>query len=459
MSESLPSAPPPARSYRDLLMAKQNGFVVDDYRFYVWRREEELIRSAIAFPQQYASCNITDSMFEAPLHRVAWSAIASLMASYPGIEQLDEGEIASTMQVLEPDVCSIAMTWMLAIMGDLPVTPRVGIDHVVKDLFYHHRLKRYASFHNSFFGRIGKETQLAEMQSELVGMSRDVIYEFEGEGHTAPPLAEMEWDARDTTKVNVVRTGIKAIDRAAGGGHGRGELLVWGGGTSHGKSFAAQRLLRLQAQLGQRALYISCEDAVELMMCRMLADYCSPSVSPKDIRMRSADPEVVDAGLARMRSELGDKITVVEHKKPTVDQVCNTIRYYRYARHVDMVIVDYLQAINDDESKGQKVMDTANVISKLKKCFTQCKVAGVVLTQYARNEYREGEEPSINAAKYAGDIENEAEILAFMWRDANDNLKVKLPKVKWSSAKQLKYIIPVNPVTGCHEEWQEDFSQ
>lgn len=455
-SPNLPAASPPMRSYRDLLMAKQNGLDVDDYKLFVWRREEELLRSVISFPQQYASCNIVPESFDATLHKIAWRAIVSLAESYPGIERLDEGDVASAMQTLEPECSTFATTWTLAVMGDLPVSPRVGLDQVVKDLFYHQRLKRYATFHSGFAKRVGKETQLAEMQAELVGMSRDVIYEYEGEGFTSPPLSDLAWDARDKTKVNVVRTGIKAIDRAAGGGHGRGELLVVGGGTSHGKSFAAQRLLRLQAQLGQRALYISCEDSIELMFCRMLADYCEPSVSPKDIRMRAADPQVVEAAQMRMRAEIGDKITVVEQKKPTVEQVCNTIRYYRYARHIDLVIVDYLQAISDDQSKGQKVADTANVISKLKKCFTQCKVAGVVMTQYARAEYREGEEPSINAAKYAGDIENEAEILAFMWRDSENNLKVKLPKVKWSSANQLRYTIPVNPVTGCHKEWQED---
>lgn len=457
--EQTPAALPPPQSYRDLLMARQNGFEVDEYKAHIWRREEELLRSVIAFPQQYVACKLTEAHFEAPLHKVAWRAVEDVLERYQGIEKLEGGEVVSTMNVLDPDSSSRSMNWMVAILGDLPVTPRVGLDQVVKDLFYHARLRQYASFHRSFFSRIGKDTGLAEMQAELVGMSREVVYEFEGEGNTAPPLADIGWDARDQSKVNVVRTGIPAIDRAAGGGHGRGELLVWGGGTSHGKSFAAQRLLRLQAQLGQNALYISCEDPIELMQCRMLADFCEPSMSPKDIRMRSADPDVVERAVSKMRQEFGDKITVVEAKKPTVDQVCNLIRYYRYARHVDMVIVDYLQAINDDKSSGHKVMDTANVISKLKKCFTDCRVAGVVLTQYARNEYREGEEPSINAAKYAGDIENEAEILAFMWRDVEGNLKVKLPKVKWSSAKQLKYFIPVNPVTGCHEPWQEDFSE
>lgn len=454
------SADEPVRaenSYRDLLMAKQNGFSVDEYRMFLWRREEELIRSAIAYPQQYSQTGLSDRHFEAPMHRVAWTALQNLMDAYPAYERFDGGTVVSEMMVVNSDMATGAMNWMLSVLGDLPVDPQIGMDIVQRDLFYHARLRNWASVQNKYFSRIGRDTNLVELQADIVSASRDVVYDYEGEGRMAPPLTALGWDARDRDKVSVVKTGFDAIDRAAGGGHGRGELLVWGGGTSHGKSFAMQRLLRNQARLGQSALYISCEDPLELMQCRMLADFSQPRLSPKEIRMRTADPEVVELAFENMARELGERITVIEHKKPTVSQVCNQIRYYRYARKIDLVIVDYLQAVNDDEPSGQKTLDTANVIAKLKKCFTECKVAGVVLTQYARNEYREGEEPSINAAKYAGDIENEAEVLVFMWKDKDDTLRVKLPKVKWSRAKALRYKIPVDMTTGCHGDWEEDF--
>jgi replicative DNA helicase len=452
--EAAPVAQP--KSHRDLLMAKQNGFDVEDFKLFLWRREEELIRSAIAYPQQYANSGLEVGHFEAPMHRVAWQAFESLVTTYPEMEKLDGGSFVSEMLSAAPEIAAGAMNWMLSLLNELPVNPEIGIDQIVRDLFYHARLRNWSSVQKRYFARIGKDTNLADLQASIVSTSRDVVYAYEGEGRVSPPLSSLAWDARDREKISVVKTGIDAIDRAAGGGHGRGELLVWGGGTSHGKSFAMQRLLRNQAEMGQSALYVSCEDALELMQCRMLADYCS-DISPKDIRMRTADPERVEAAFEKMRQELGDRVTVVEHKKPTVSQVCNLVRYYKYARKVDLVIIDYLQAINDDNPSGQKTMDTANVIAKLKKCFTECKVAGVVLTQYARNEYREGEEPSINAAKYAGDIENEAEVLVFMWKDKDDTLHVKLPKVKWSRAKSLRYKIPVNPITGCHGAWQDDF--
>lgn len=453
MSEKAPRV---ATSHRDLVLDRINGFEVDEFREFIWRREEELIRSSIAFPQQYSQCGIDARHFEAPLHRVAWTAIGRLMAAFPDSERIEGGSLVSEMMTVDPEVAGGATNWAFAILAEMPVDPRVGLEQVVKDIFYNVRLRGWKTLQTRYSERIGKEKDLVSLQAEVVSASRSLVYDFEGEGSTAQPLGMIRWDSRDRAKVSVVRTGIDAIDRAAGGGHGRGELLVWGGGTSHGKSFAMQRLLRNQARLRQSALYISCEDAVELMHCRMLADYCEPSVSPKDIRMRAADPEVVDRAASKMQKELGEYVTVVEHKKPTVSQVCNLVRYYRYARKVDMVIVDYLQAVTPDEPTNSKVNDTALVISQLKKCFTECKVAGVVLTQYARQEYREGEEPSVNAAKYAGDIENEAEILAYMWKDSDDVLHVKLPKVKWSRAKSLRYIIPVNPVTGCHLEWEED---
>ncbi|NCA17567.1 MAG: hypothetical protein EBS90_11075 [Betaproteobacteria bacterium] len=455
MTEQTP--PRPNISFRDLLMARQNGFAVDEYQFFLWRREEELLRSSISFPQQYARSGVLPEQLEAPLHRVAWSAITKLMDQFPELEQLDPGAVASAMADVDAAHSATAMDWVRILMADLPVDPRIGLDLVVKDIFNHSRLRRWSSVQNGYLARFRKETNVARLQAEVINTSRAMLFEYEGEGSPAQPLGAVEWDSRDRSKVSVVRTGIDAIDRAAGGGHGRGELLVWGGGTSHGKSFAAQRLLRNQARLRQSALYISCEDALELMQCRMIADFCEPSVSPKEIRMRTADPEVVDRAVSKMAKELGDFVTVVEHKKPTVSQVCNMVRYYRYARNVDLVIVDYLQAVTPDEPSNSKVNDTALVISQLKKCFTDCGVAGVVLTQYSRQEYRDGEEPSINAAKYAGDIENEAEVLVFMWKDSDDTLHVKLPKVKWSRAKALRYTIQVNPITGCHKEWQENY--
>jgi KaiC/GvpD/RAD55 family RecA-like ATPase len=448
-------------SYRDLLVLKVNGHAVDEFEFYLWRREEELLRSALNFPRHYVNCGITPGHFTAPLHVLAWSALIKLMEEMPAeakSQKPDPGLLLSTMRTMDSSLDGPRGTnWLNAMVSELPIHPEYGMGVHVKEMIHYNRLRNWCGQQQMLTARVGKDPDVTGIQSAIVSYARGFVYEVDGEQRVQVPLDCVEWDARDKSRAKVVRTGIGAVDKAAGGGPGLGELLVWGGGTGDGKSYAAQRLLRNQARLGQPALYISCEDPQELMHCRMIADFAEPHLSPKEVRLRMADPEVVDTALQRMKDELKGQITVVQKVKPTVSEVCSLIRYYKYTKHVQMVIVDYLQAVTEDDAKGDFVRETSSVIRKLKKCFSECQVAGVVMTQYSRKEYHDGEEPSINAAKYAGDIENESEVLVFMWRDKKKVLHVKLPKVKWSAAKALRYTIKVNSVTGCHGEWEDDY--
>jgi replicative DNA helicase len=159
------------------------------------------------------------------------------------------------------------------------------------------------------------------------------------------------------------------------------------------------------------------------------------------------------------RERCGDRVFIEEMKKPTIDQVLYKIRTYAYAQEVKVVLVDYLQAITDPEvSNGNKVQEMSSIISKLKRCATECKVALITFSQLARDEYRDGTEPGLNSMKYCGDIENESELVVLMWRDADGSLHVKIPKVKWTKARGARFIVDVDDVTGCFGEWRDDLS-
>ena len=114
-------------------------------------------------------------------------------------------------------------------------------------------------------------------------------------------------------------------------------------------------------------------------------------------------------------------------KKPRVSEVMDLIRRYRYSKEIDLVIVDYLQAIREDEQVINKVHEVSSIVSKLKRACDEAGVALILLSQYARDSYRDGTEPGLNSCKYAGDIENESEIMCLFWRDAEDVLHVKIP--------------------------------
>jgi hypothetical protein len=125
---------------------------------------------------------------------------------------------------------------------------------------------------------------------------------------------------------------------------------------------------------------------------------------------------------------------------------------------VRTVFLDYLQAVHPDGEVKDKTAEVSKNVRKLKKCAEENGVVLVLMSQLNRDSYRKGEEPTINDYKYAGDIENEAQLCVLMWRGDDGILRGKVPKTKWTAASNNKYIIEVEPITGCLGPWKDDFS-
>jgi len=460
--EKKPSPVPKPNSYRALLQAGANGDPVSSHKLFIWRREEDIIRAAFYYPRHYRHCGLEPAHFTAPLHGLAWQALFSLIDKDPERLKLSPEEFLSEIRLLDERHMGgpRGFTWVMTMLSEQPHDTSYGLGSLVRDVLTYHRLRRVKRQNKQFGKRVDKDTDLAGLQADYVAAASDMIYTIRGEGIVEDPISGLPWDASTKELGSLVRTGNSWLDAATGGGHGRGEMMVIGGGTNHGKSYAAERLLVDQGNLGQSALYISCEDPRELMYCRLVSDFSDPTVEPKEVRNRKADAQVVDSAIDRMKLQLADRIYVVERKKPTILEVCSAIRSYHYRFGLDMVLIDYLQAIrSSDEPMQNKVQEMGFITSELKRCFTECFVSGVVFSQYSRESYKDGAEPGINSCKYCGDIENESEIMVLLWRDADGLLHSKVPKLKWSRGGKMRFIVPVNEKNGCHQKWQEDFDE
>jgi hypothetical protein len=461
MSDEHPEQPElPIESYRDLLQAKANGFEVDEYQLAMWRREEELVRSATYHAAQYRGCGVRPVHFDAPMHSLAWQAITKLLGD-PQCKVIEGSVLLSEMRELDEDMAGGARgrNWISHLMSERPIPPRYGLETLVNEIRQKHTLEQWKGSFQQLCARVGRDKNVAMLQSDFVRKGIETSLEAHGNMAVKPPATEKPWDAKTVEKGSLVKLGIQRLDRVAGGGHGIGELMAVGGGTNIGKSYFARELWCLQGEQGNRALYVSCEDPEELMYCRTWAGYSSPPIAPVSIREKKADPEVVEQARMMFREKCGDRVFIEEMKKPTIDEVCFKLRTYAYAQDVKTAIVDYLQAITDPEvTNGNKVQEVSSIISKLKRCATECGVALIVFSQLARDEYRDGTEPGLNSMKYCGDIENEAELVVLMWRDGEGVLHVKVPKVKWTNSRGARFIVDIDEVTGCFVDWRDDLS-
>jgi archaellum biogenesis ATPase FlaH len=463
------------RCIRDMQMQGEpdhpdNAFIVTSEVMAVYQREHDLIRHVLQFPKELMDTGVYGEYIEVRDYKHAWKVVKRLV---------DEGH-CMVGQPVDPTMLLNALVtdyagddsyyvgmngdaWLDDLQSGRPPNLLTALRVIVPQWVARYQLRQKAFYSKQLTERINKEADPFPIQRDWEIEHKRALNENDGidVGKTLTQLVR-EHDPRDQSMRNLVPLGFPRIDKANGGGVGRGDMVVVGGGTSNGKSYFAQRILRNQAKAERHVLHVSVEDPPEIMVARTIADFSldihKDGAKPAMIRDRTAGVELVEQAQNLVAEGLGDFVHYVDAPKAKVSDLCRTMRKARNLYHIDMVIIDYLQAVQPDEPSNMKTNDVALIVTELKKCAKEIGVALVLFSQYGRDEYRDNQEPGINACKWAGEIENEAEVMILLWRDADGLLHAKVAKLKWSRSDHLRFIIDVDPNTGVLLEWHDDFS-
>jgi archaellum biogenesis ATPase FlaH len=458
-------AGPRFRSYRDIVLAHNSGEEVSLIQMELWRREEELLCAALRHGKKFLGTRITPAYFTAPLHRIAWEALLQIISEDPDVEHIDGALLVSTIRSLDQEelVGIRGDIWLDGVLAEDPLEFDDCMNTTVRELTQSH----WNRIWGGRFGRLIEESQedpnQARVQVEYLRAANSMALEIESQYYTTEAtFNKFAWNPFERETSNRVTTGLDFVDNASAGGHGRGELMVIGGGTGDGKTYVVLSMACEIARRGNRVLVIETEDSGELCYCRSVARLCDPLIAPAEMVKKKADPHVVQLAQKRFEAEVEDRLWVHPMKKPSISDVCQCMRHYRYTKGVDVVIVDYLQAVTGDDGPadvGNRPQEVSAAVSSLKKTADQLHVALILTSQYAREHYKDGKEPGLTACKYSGDIENESEIMLLLWRDAQDVLHAKLAKCKWARAKHLRYIVHVDETTGWPGEFEQDMTE
>ena len=430
------------------------------------RFEQEFVRQAMATPHALLGGIVTPVMFEYADYRAALEALEFLMKNSndlkPG-DAINDGALHAELSRRHPKYFSGSSGWIF--MQELRTLEAPGLEYALNYIAPQLRALYNMGHWSNRFSELARQARVHEMPTEIqndfrteadrIAMSHDGTVVGR---NSAAWATEAE---REEERPNVIPMGIPQIDEPTGGGHGIGELMVIGGGTGDGKSMMALDLCRKQAAMGGKILYISVEDDEVLIRCRVLAGYCGYSPAdlrkPPNLRPSHVDPVRVAQAKEQMLAELGERFYFICAHKATCAYVCEQIRKFRGLYGIEAVIVDYLQAIMPDEETGQKANDMALTVSKLKQTARKCGVALILTSQYNRDGYANGVEPTLTSFKWAGEIENETEIAVLIWRDEDGGRHAKIGKLKWAAIPKQKYMIQSNPVTGHFGQWLDDF--
>lgn len=226
-----------------------------------------------------------------------------------------------------------------------------------------------------------------------------------------------------------VPTGLTTLDDALGGYY-RGEYVVLSSRPGMGKSlFASSTLMRL-AMKGRGVHYISLEMTREQLAQRCVSDLVYNQHTPipyMDMRRRAVD----DYARERLRSaaqRLKDSSMVIEDAPGlTVPEIAARARaqqqrFQRQGKRLDILCIDHIGKVKPSgKYQGNKVNEVGEISGALANLAKDLGCTVMALSQLNRgveSQDRKNKRPMLSDLRSSGDIEQDADVVLFLFRAA-----------------------------------------
>ena len=276
-----------------------------------------------------------------------------------------------------------------------------------------------------------EEAELALYSVAETGEVRSGVQEFKAAAAEAVRLAS---DAKKHGgAVSGLTTGLKGINAKTGGFH-RSDLIILAGRPAMGKSalavnigFAcAHEFMKDRAKGGDEAtsgmgapvVMFSLEMSADQLATRMLAEQAS--INSEDLRMgRISQDQMRELSRAAARLETLP-FYIDDTPGLTIAALRSRARRLKRQQGVGMVIVDYLQLLQGTsrQSSENRVQEISEITRGLKTLAKELNVPVLALSQLSRQvEQREDKRPQLSDLRESGTIEQDADIVMFVYRE------------------------------------------
>jgi replicative DNA helicase len=230
-----------------------------------------------------------------------------------------------------------------------------------------------------------------------------------------------------------ITTGFKDIDLITGG-IARGELWVLASRPSIGKSAIMCNAVLDTAARGVPVLVFSLEMSKQMLMERFIA--IKTGVLLTDIRMSKLTQKQLEI-IAQAAKEFKELPIYIDcNYGMNLSYVLSTIRKYKKHHGVEVVYLDYLQLLAERD-EGQTA-ELGRISRNLKLTAGDLGIGTVALCQVNRAvESRDDKRPIMSDLRQSGNIEEDADVVSFLYRDDYYNPNSKMKGI-------LEYIIRKN---------------
>ena len=240
-------------------------------------------------------------------------------------------------------------------------------------------------------------------------------------------------------EVSGIRTGFKDLDQLTTGLQ-RSDLVIVAARPSVGKTSLALNFAEHAAvREGKTVGVFSLEMSKEQLVLRLLSSVANIDSQ----RLRTGFLEEMDfTRLAPAMNSLAEApVYIDDTPNITTMELRTKARRLQAESGLDMIIVDYLQLMTSSltNKDANRVQEVSEITRGLKALARELEVPVVALSQLSRQpEMRESKEPRLSDLRESGSIEQDADLVMFLWREKErgqedndtegETIKLKLAK-------------------------------
>jgi len=222
--------------------------------------------------------------------------------------------------------------------------------------------------------------------------------------------------------VTGIDTGYRELNRLTLGFQ-KSELIILAARPSMGKTAFALNLACNVASLKTRpyVAFFSMEMSLDQLALRLIS--AKSNIDQSTLKTGKFYEKDAWSRIRYAIDELKDyNLLFDESGVSTVQQLRSLCRKKKSEGKLDMVVIDYLQLLSSSSKNDSRVQEVSEISRSLKEMAKELDIPVIALSQLSRTlEARQDKRPIMSDLRESGSIEQDADIVMFIYRDAYYN--------------------------------------
>ena len=361
-------------------------------------------------------------------HRWIWEAMQRISERNENLDFLTVGEELAQLGHLEE---TGGTAWLIRLINNTPTSVHAEVyGRIVQRAALRRRLLAAAE---SIRGVALDEQQTIE---SVIEQSEALVFEAT-ENRTRRDLLpisvaisdyyeRIEYLIRHSDTPLGLPTGFRAVEQLMGGMQ-RSDLLVFAGRPGMGKTSFMLSVVLNVARLGSRVALFTMEMSVEQIVQRLVS--METGINMQQLRLGQVSPQEQGRLLEAM-GRLSD-LQIYIDDTPALNplELRAKCRRMHLEHGIDLILVDYMQLMNAGGAyENNRVQEISYISRSLKELARELNVPLLSAAQLSRAvEQRQDKRPQLRDLRESGSIEQDADIVMFLYRDEVYNEATDIP--------------------------------